>query len=83
MKEIIPLLLVFASATASADWEQIDNRSDVGSEKFIDTKTLRQSGPMNTMRRVWEMSNLRERAPNNDLSVESLVEYDCKDAVYA
>ena len=34
---------------------------------------------MNTMRRVWELSNFSQRAPNNALSIKSLVEYDCKD----
>ena len=34
---------------------------------------------MNTMRRVWEVSNLAKAAPNKALSLKSHVEYDCKD----
>lgn len=34
---------------------------------------------MNTMRRVWEIDHLAERAPNRALSIKKYVEYDCKD----
>ena len=53
--------------------------SDSSPEKFIDTETIRQTGPMNTMRRVWELNHLAERAPNKVLSTKNQVEYDCKD----
>lgn len=40
---------------------------------------MRQTGPMNTMRRVWELSNLANGVPNKVLSTKAQVEYDCKD----
>ena len=79
MKKLFPLLLVFISATVSADWVKINVAVDTASEKFIDMKAIRQTGPMNTMRRVWEIGNLAEGAPNKVSSIKSHVEYDCKD----
>ena len=79
MKRLFPLLLVFISATVSADWVKINVAVDTASEKFIDMKAVRQTGPMNTMRRVWEISNLAKGASNKVLSIKNEVEYDCKD----
>ena len=79
MQKLFPLLLVFISTTVSADWVKIDVAADTASEKFIDTKAIRQTGPMNTMRRVWEISNLAKGASNKVLSIKNEVEYDCKD----
>ena len=79
MKKLLPLLLLFMSATASADWVKINGTADTSSEKFIDTKAIRQTGPMNTMRRVWEISNLAKGASNKVLSIKNYMEYDCKD----
>ncbi len=79
MKRVLPVLLLFTSATASADWLKIDVAADTSAGKFIDTKTMRQTGPMNTMRRVWELSNLANGVPNKVLSTKAQVEYDCKD----
>ncbi len=79
MKKLFPLLLVFVSATVSADWVKISVAAETASEKFIDVKAIRQTGPMNTMRRVWEISNLAKGASSKVSSVKSYVEYDCKD----
>ena len=68
MQKLLPLLLVFISATVSADWVKINVAVDTASEKFIDVKAIRQTGPMNTMRRVWEISNLAKGASNKVLS---------------
>ena len=79
MKKMCPLLLLLISAIASAEWTKINDAANVSFEQFIDTKTIRQTGPMNTMRRIWEMSNLAKRAANNALSTKNYTEYDCKD----
>ena len=79
MKTLFPLLLLFLSATVSADWVKITGTADTSSEKFIDTTAIRQTGPMNTMRRVWELSNLAKSASNKALSIKHYMEYDCKD----
>ena len=80
MKKLFSLLLLLSvSATASADWVKINGTADTSSEKFMDTKAIRQTGPMNTMRRVWEISNLAKGASNKVLSIKNYMEYDCKD----
>jgi hypothetical protein len=71
--------LALATTIAHADWVRIDFKASDQIETFIDTNRIRQSGPMNTMRRVWELSNLPKRTPDNALSVKSQIEYDCKD----
>ena len=79
VKKLLPLLLLFMSATVLADWVKIKTPAGSSSEKFIDTKAIRQTGPMNTMRRVWEISNLAKAASNKVLSIKNYMEYDCKD----
>ena len=79
MKNLYPLLLLILSATASADWVKIDSPVGALSEKFIDVTTIRQTGPMNTMRRVWEVTNLHKGSANKVLSIKQYMEYDCKD----
>ena len=79
MKSLFLLLLLFISATASADWLKINGVADPSSEKFIDMDAIRQTGPMNTMRRVWEVSNLTTGTANKALSIKNHTESDCKD----
>ena len=81
MKKLFPLLLVLVSSPVLADWVKISgyaNTASPASEKFVDMRAIRQRGPMNTMRRVWEISNLAKGAPYKVLSIKSNVEYDCK-----
>ena len=73
MKKLFPLLAILLSATVSADWVKIADATDAASEKFIDMKAIRQTGPMNTMRRVWEIGNLMKDAPDKVLSIKSHV----------
>ena len=79
MKKLLPLLAILVSATVSADWVKVSGATDAAGEKFIDMKAIRQTGSMNTMRRVWEITNLVKPAPNKVLSTKNHVEYDCKD----
>ena len=79
MKKLFLLLLLLMSATASADWVKINGAADTSPEKFIDTKEIRQTGPMNTMRRVWELTHLVRGASDKVLSTKNYMEYDCKD----
>ena len=79
MKNLFGCLLLLNSAFAFADWVKVNGAGDRLSEKFIDEKTIRQTGPMNTMRRVWEINNMRKGASDRVLSVKSHMEYDCKD----
>ena len=79
VKNVVPLLLLFLAPSASAEWSKIQGTVAHSTEKFIDLETIRQTGPMNTMRRFWEINHLTERAPNKALSIKSYMEYDCKD----
>ncbi len=79
MKNLFPLLLLILSTSATADWLRITVKAGLSHEKFIDVAAIRQTGPMNTMRRVWEISNLAKGAHNKVLSIKAQVEYDCKD----
>lgn len=78
-KRSITLLVLLVSTVVGADWVKVDSAADTGANKFIDAKAIRQTGPMNTMRRVWELSNLAKRTSSQVLSIKSHVEYDCKD----
>ena len=79
MKKFLPLLLLFVSTIALAEWVKIDGEAKSLPEKFFDTESIRQTGPMNTMRRVLEISNLPRGGSTKHLSIKSYVEYDCKD----
>ena len=79
MKKLFLVLLLFMHASALAEWLKIKGSAASSVEKFIDTETIRQTGPMNTMRRVWEIKHLAERAPNKALAIKSYMEYDCRD----
>ena len=79
MKPLVPLLLLFTGATASADWTKISDAAGNSPERFIDMTSIRQTGPMATMRRVWEMSNLAKGLSDKAASIKSYTEYDCKD----
>ena len=79
MKFLWPLLLLLVSTTTSADWLRIKGADNNAAEKFIETTSIRQTGPMNTMRRVWEMSNFAKFTADKALSIKTLMEYDCKD----
>ncbi len=79
LRKLLPLMLFFMSTIASANWLKISGDADASLGTFIDTDAIRQTGPMNTMRRVWEISNLAKNASNQFLSVRRYREYNCKD----
>ena len=79
MKRLLPVVALFYGAVASADWVAVPRAADPSPATFIDMETIRQTGPMNTMRRVWQLRNLTQSAAENTLSIKSHMEYDCKD----
>ena len=79
MKKLLSLSLLVISTAASADWVKINGPAGTSPEKFIDTGAIRQTGPMNTMRRVWEISNFSNGVSYKVLSIKNYMEYDCKD----
>lgn len=78
MRKLPLLTLLFASVTASAEWEQVGDTRQLKFEKYIDPDNVRQSGPMAIMRQVWEISNYLEPSKTRVASVKTLTEYDCQ-----
>lgn len=81
-KPLCVVLAVLGCTAAHAEWVAMPRATDGSLETFIDLETVRQTGPMNIMRRVWQLSLLAPGAANKALSVKSHVEYDCKDGRY-
>ncbi len=79
MKKMLPWMLLLTAATAAADWLKVQGQLHDSFDQFIELKTVRQTGPMNTMRRVWEVRNFNVVKADGVVSVKSQVEYDCKD----
>ncbi len=79
MQPMLFALLLCVSTAASADWLKVGGDAAAPADVFIDSTAIRQSGPMNTMRRVWELRNLGQPRADLAWSVKSHVEYDCKD----
>lgn len=67
--------LAFIAAPALAEWEKV-SESDIASY-FIDAASLQKNG---TLRRVWQVQNLKQRDKDGELSRRALVEYDCRAA---
>ena len=65
-------LLMFATSSAWADWVQY--AESARSVYYLDPATIRQNGNLRT---VWELSDLKERDPDGELSRRALMEYDC------
>jgi hypothetical protein len=78
MKPILAVLLSSLAGTAWADWQKIRESGPLEYETFIDIATVRQRGPMATMRRVWEIRNVPEPAEGRAASTRTLAEYDCQ-----
>lgn len=66
------------SLSASADWVKVKGATDASSEHFTEGDTIRQTGPMNTMRRVWQLTHLAKGGSNQFFSIKQYMEYDCR-----
>lgn len=82
MRTLLFVLLISVSVTALADWLPIEKASDLESQLYIDPDSVKQTGPMAIMRRIWELKNYA--VADNDMvkSVKRLAEYDCMDRRY-
>ena len=79
IKPLSALLMLCSSASACADWVQVRSAADTAPEVFIEPSSVRQSGPMSIMRRVWEIRNFSPGLSGKVLSTKTRMEYDCKD----
>jgi hypothetical protein len=74
MRIFMMALLMLISAQASAEWVKVSETAE--SWDYFDPASMRKVG---SMRRVWQMQDLKERAANGELSRRLLSEYDCRD----
>ena len=65
--------LLMATGTASAEWVQIGETDS--SNFYIDPATIRKDG---NLRKVWEITDLKQRSKDGAMSVRVRTEYDCK-----
>ena len=78
MRKLLPLLLLPACITASAEWVKVGDTRQLKFEKYIDPDNVKQSGPMAIMRQVWEIGNFLELGKDGVASVKTLAEYNCQ-----
>jgi len=74
---LLALALLVCSGTACADWAPVGGTSKT--EDYIDLATVQVTG---NLRRVWTLHNLLQPDSDGDRSYRSLLEYDCKNAIY-
>ena len=73
MKKLFLACLMMLAGSAWAEWVMYFE-TDLATHYF-DPATIRKDGHI---RRVWELSDLRKRERNGDMSVRMRKEYDCK-----
>ena len=73
MKKLLLIGLVFAAATASAEWVQISENDEANI--YIDLSTLRKNGNLRT---VWQLHDQKKRGEDGTMSTRISWEYDCQ-----
>ena len=66
--------LLLATGSAWAEWEPVFFTYD-GDTNYIDPATIRKEG---SLRKVWEILDLKQRHKDGEMSRRSRSEYDCK-----
>ena len=77
MKTLILLALLSFCQLAFADWSRIAEKSHPEPQQYIDLDSVKQTGPMAIMRRVWELRNYSKPVNGGVRSIKRLSEYDC------
>ncbi len=78
MRQLLPLVPLFVSVLACAEWVRVGDMNSPEIEKHIDPDNVRQSGPMAIMRQIWEIDHDSSLKKYGVASVKALVEYDCQ-----
>jgi len=73
---LLPLLLL-ATGSAWAGWEKVSTTAE--DTAYVDRATIRKDG---NLRKVWEITDLKQRDTTGAMSVRARFEYDCKDERY-
>ena len=69
---LLPLLL-FATGLAWAGWEKVYTTATA--THYVDRASIRKDG---NLRRMWSLTDLKQRDKNGEMSRRSKSEYDCK-----
>ena len=77
IKKTLFLAVLLATNSAWAEWVQVADNSN--GKAYIDTETIRKDG---NLVRVWQITNLKERHKDGELSRRFRFEYDCKQESY-
>ena len=77
MRTLILLALLSFCQLAFADWSRIAEKSHPEPQQYIDLDSVKQTGPMAIMRRVWELRNFSKPVNGGVRSIKRLSEYDC------
>lgn len=72
MRIVATILLMAVAMPSAAEWVKITEDRDIAI--YADPATIRKNG---TLRRVWELRDLKGRSPGNPQSDEVHFEYDC------
>jgi hypothetical protein len=68
--------LALVTAPALAEWEKVLETD--AAAYFMDSATLQKNG---SLRRVWQVQNLKQRDKDGELSRRALVEYECREGI--
>ena len=79
MKTLFLLLLFSFSQAALADWSRVAETTHPEPQQYLDLDSVKQTGPMAIMRRVWELRNYSTPHHDKVRSIKRLSEYDCMD----
>ena len=77
MKKLFLVCLMMLAGSAWAEWVMFGESEEAHS--FYDPTTIRKEG---NMRRVWQLSNLKRRGVDGEMSRRLRAEYDCKQERY-
>jgi hypothetical protein len=72
-KTILTLLLAAMSTCAMAEWVKVGGNDEA--TIYIDPATIKKDGNLS---RIWRLHELKQRATNGEMSMRSLMEYDCE-----
>ncbi len=72
MRKLILLALLSFCQLAFADWSRIAEKSHPEPQQYIDLDSVKQTGPMAIMRRVWELRNFSKPVNGGVRSIKRL-----------
>jgi len=76
MRIILCFLLALVAAPAWAEWVVVSESEDGGLAFYIDPASIRKNGHF---RKVWLITDLKQRGEGGEMSRRVLDEYDCKE----